>query len=159
MPVPLAPLWVYGFHHVRRHEVAENLFLLIHALGNLVAVVARDDDDVAGAVHDGIVARNPCSRRTSPGMGKQRPYVATTRQIWALYDSVPIGTRVTVVDMGHQILAREDRDMADELKAVLLIKSFKVRLRANADGLRAPVLLQRANGLRHQQVAKAAAAC
>lgn len=40
------------------------------------------------AVHDGIVARNPCSRRTSPPMGKQRAYVAKTEQIWALHDAM-----------------------------------------------------------------------
>src|SRR5829696_3063866 len=45
------------------------------------------------AVHDGIVPRNPCSRRTSPGTGKQRPYVATTEQVWALYNAVPAGIR------------------------------------------------------------------
>lgn len=31
------------------------------------------------------LATNPCSRRTSPGAGKQRPYVATEAQLWALY--------------------------------------------------------------------------
>ena len=31
----------------------------------------------------------PCSRRTCPGLGKQRPYVATTEQVWALYDALP----------------------------------------------------------------------
>ncbi len=41
------------------------------------------------AVHDGIlVARSPLSRRTSPPQGKQRPYVATTEQIWALHDAM-----------------------------------------------------------------------
>jgi integrase len=40
------------------------------------------------AVHDGLVARSPLSRRTSPGMGKQRPYVAATEQIWALHDAM-----------------------------------------------------------------------
>jgi integrase len=40
------------------------------------------------AVHDGLVARSPLSRRTSPGQGKQRPYVATTGQIWALHDAM-----------------------------------------------------------------------
>jgi integrase len=40
------------------------------------------------AVHDGLVARSPLSRRTSPGMGKQRPYVATTEQIWQLHDAM-----------------------------------------------------------------------
>lgn len=46
-------------------------------------------------------ARNPCSRRTSPGMGKQRPYVATTKQIWALYDSVPAGVRPAILLGAH----------------------------------------------------------
>ncbi|UUZ58714.1 hypothetical protein LP418_21760 [Nocardioides sp. B-3] len=53
------------------------------------------------AVHDGLVARNPCSRRTSPGMGKQRPYVATTAQVWALYDAVPAGVRPAVLLGAH----------------------------------------------------------
>lgn len=41
------------------------------------------------AVHDGMVARSPVSRRTSPPAASQRPYVATTSQVWALYDAVP----------------------------------------------------------------------
>jgi integrase len=41
------------------------------------------------AVHDGLVPRSPVSRRTSPGAGKQRPYVATTAQVWALHDALP----------------------------------------------------------------------
>ena len=44
---------------------------------------------MSDAVHDGILARNPCSRRTSPGAGSQRPYVATTEQVWALHDAMP----------------------------------------------------------------------
>ncbi|WP_091248746.1 tyrosine-type recombinase/integrase [Klenkia soli] len=44
---------------------------------------------MSDAVHDGLIPRNPCSRRTSPGAGKQRPYVATTEQVWALHDAVP----------------------------------------------------------------------
>jgi len=40
------------------------------------------------AVHDGLVARSPLSRRTSPGQGKQRLYVATTAQVWALHDAL-----------------------------------------------------------------------
>jgi integrase len=43
----------------------------------------------ADAVHDGIVAKSPCSRRTSPGAGKQRAHVATTEQVWALHDAMP----------------------------------------------------------------------
>lgn len=45
------------------------------------------------AVHDGLVSRSPVSRRTSPGVPKQRLYVATTEQIWALYDGMPEGMR------------------------------------------------------------------
>ncbi len=54
----------------------------VYALHNRLSQVMSD------AVHDGILARNPCSRRTSPGAGKQRPYVATTEQVWALHDAV-----------------------------------------------------------------------
>lgn len=44
---------------------------------------------LADAVHDGVLGRNPCSRRTSPPMGKPKPYVATTEQVWALHDAMP----------------------------------------------------------------------
>lgn len=52
-------------------------------------------------MHDGLVARSPCSRRTSPGMGKQRPYVATTEQVWALHDTVPVGVRPAILLGAH----------------------------------------------------------
>lgn len=55
----------------------------VYALHNRLSQLMSD------AVHDGIVQRNPCSRRTSPGGGKQRPYVATTEQVWAVHDAVP----------------------------------------------------------------------
>ncbi len=51
----------------------------------------------ADAVHDGLVARSPCSRRTSPKNGKQRPYVATTEQVWALHDLMPPHLRPTIM--------------------------------------------------------------
>lgn len=41
------------------------------------------------AIHDGIVVKSPCSRRTSPPAAKPRPYVATTEQVWALHDAMP----------------------------------------------------------------------
>lgn len=53
------------------------------------ALHARLSQILSDAVHDGILARNPCSRRTSPGAGKQKPYCATTEQVWALYDAFP----------------------------------------------------------------------
>ncbi len=67
----------------------------------IYAIYSRFSQIFTDAVHDGIVARNPCSRRTSPGMGKQRPYVATTRQVWALYDAVPPGVRPAILLGAH----------------------------------------------------------
>ncbi|MGX1771114.1 tyrosine-type recombinase/integrase [Nocardia brasiliensis] len=49
------------------------------------------------AVHDGLLTRNPCSRRTSPVAGQQKVYVATTEQVWALYDAMPGHVRVAVL--------------------------------------------------------------
>lgn len=49
------------------------------------------------AVHDGIVPRSPVGRRTSPGAAKQRPYVATTAQVWALYGALPEHFRPVVL--------------------------------------------------------------
>lgn len=49
------------------------------------------------AIHDGIVPRSPCSRKTSPGMGQQRPYVASTEQVWALQDAMPEHLRISIL--------------------------------------------------------------
>ena len=59
------------------------------ATSYVYACHARLAQIMSDAVHDGIIPRSPCSRRTSPGQGKQRPYVATTQQLWALYDVMP----------------------------------------------------------------------
>lgn len=69
---PLAPSYVYALH-------------------------SRLAQIFADAVHDGIVPRSPCSRRTSPGLGKQRAYVATTEQVWALHDVMPLRLRPAVL--------------------------------------------------------------
>lgn len=61
------------------------------------ALHARLSQIMADAVHDGVIARNPCSRRTSPGAGKQRPYVATTAQVWALHDAMPEHLRPAIL--------------------------------------------------------------
>ncbi len=53
------------------------------------ALHARLSQVLGDAVHDGLLPRNPCSRRTSPAAGKQRPYLATTEQVWALHEAVP----------------------------------------------------------------------
>lgn len=49
------------------------------------------------AIHDGLVSRSPTSRRTSPPAPKQRPYVATTEQVWALHDALPAHFRPVVL--------------------------------------------------------------
>jgi integrase len=51
----------------------------------------------SGAVHDGVIPKSPCSRRTSPGTVNRRPYVATTDQIWALHDTMPERLRVAIL--------------------------------------------------------------
>lgn len=61
------------------------------------ALHARLSQIMADAVHDGVIARNPCSRRTSPGAGKQRAYVATTAQVWALHDAMPEHLRPAIL--------------------------------------------------------------
>lgn len=61
------------------------------------ALHARLGQIFGDAVHDGILPRSPVSHRTSPGAGKQRPYVATTEQVWALHDAVPEHLRVAVL--------------------------------------------------------------
>jgi integrase len=65
------------------------------------ALHARLSQLFSDAVHDGIVPRNPCSRRTSPGAGKPRPYVATTAQVWALYDLMPAGIKSAILLGAH----------------------------------------------------------
>src|SRR6478672_3936264 len=43
---------------------------------------------VRTAITDGLLGRNPCSRRTSPPMDKQEVYCASTAQVWALHDAM-----------------------------------------------------------------------
>ena len=89
------------------------------------------------AVHDGIVPRSPCSRKTSPGQGSQRPYVATTEQVWDLHDAMPehlrpavllgafvglrtaeaVALRVSDVDFMRGIVSPEIQWPADPLKS------------------------------------------
>lgn len=49
------------------------------------------------AVEDGLLGRNPCSDKTSPPAGKQKVYVATTDQVWALHDAFPKPARVAIL--------------------------------------------------------------
>ncbi|MEQ4568003.1 tyrosine-type recombinase/integrase [Paenarthrobacter sp. CAP02] len=61
------------------------------------AIHSRLGQLYSDAVHDGLVAKSPVSRRTSPGGGKQRPYVATTDQVWALHEAMPEGLQPAVL--------------------------------------------------------------
>lgn len=61
------------------------------------AVHSRLSQILGDAVLDGLLGRNPCSKRTSPPMGKKKLYVATTAQVWALYDAVPDHIRPAIL--------------------------------------------------------------
>ena len=61
------------------------------------ALHSRLSQIMSDAVHDGVLGRNPCSRRTSPPMGKAKLYVATTEQIWAIHDAMPEHLRAAVL--------------------------------------------------------------
>lgn len=63
----------------------------------IYALHPRLSQILSDAVHDGVLGRNPCSRRTSPPMGKQKAYVASTEQVWAIHDAVPEHLRVAVL--------------------------------------------------------------
>ncbi|ORW86916.1 integrase [Mycobacterium sp. IEC1808] len=52
---------------------------------------------MADAVYDGRLGRNPCSKKTSPPQGEKKPYVATTEQVWQIYDAMPDNLKVAVL--------------------------------------------------------------
>jgi integrase len=72
-----------------REEPLEDSY--IYALHARLAQIMND------AVHDGLLAKSPCSRRTSPHLAQQRVYVATTGQVWELYDLFPERIRLAVM--------------------------------------------------------------
>lgn len=61
------------------------------------ALHARLSQIYTDAIHDDLTAKNPCSRRTSPKAGEQKPYVATTAQVWALHDAMPEHLRAAML--------------------------------------------------------------
>ena len=76
---------------VAKLQAAEMEASYVYALHSRLSQILSD------AVHDGVLGRNPCSRRTSPRAGKQKPYVATTEQVWALHDAIDDHMRVAVL--------------------------------------------------------------
>ena len=79
------------------------------------ALHARLAQILADAVHDGVLARSPASRRTSPNAGQQRAYVASTAHVWALHDA-----------------------MGERYRAGLLLAAFAGLRLAEVCGLRVP---------------------
>jgi integrase len=61
------------------------------------ALHSRLNHILSDAIDDGLLGRNPCSKKTSPPAGKQKPYCATTGQVWALHDAMPEHLRVAVL--------------------------------------------------------------
>lgn len=68
-----------------------------YADSTVYALHARLSQLFTDAVHDGLIPKSPVSRRTSPGAGKQRPYVATTEQVWDIHDAMPEGMRPAIL--------------------------------------------------------------
>lgn len=91
-PVPLAA--------VRPSQVRSWLARLAdegHATSYLHALHSRLSQVMTDAVHDGLIAQSPCSRRTSPPMGRQRADVATTEQVWSLYEAFDERRRLAIL--------------------------------------------------------------
>ena len=61
------------------------------------ALHGRLSQIMSDALADGLIGRNPCSKKTSPPAGKAKLYVATTAQVWALHDAMPAHLRVAVL--------------------------------------------------------------
>ncbi|MFJ4651483.1 tyrosine-type recombinase/integrase [Nocardia sp. NPDC088792] len=68
-----------------------------HEPSYVYALHSRLSQILGDAVLDGILVRNPCSKRTSPPAGKQKVYCATTEQVWAIYDKMPEHLRAAVL--------------------------------------------------------------
>ncbi|MFF0613506.1 tyrosine-type recombinase/integrase [Nocardia tengchongensis] len=61
------------------------------------ALHGRLSQVLGDAVHEGLLVRNPCSRKTAPPTGTQKPYVVTTEQMWQLHDAMPAHLRAAVL--------------------------------------------------------------
>ncbi|MFF3875994.1 tyrosine-type recombinase/integrase [Streptomyces sp. NPDC001978] len=63
---------------LKREELSQSYRFALHA---------RLSQILTDAVYAKKLASNPCGKRTTPGAGKPRPYVATEAQLWALYET------------------------------------------------------------------------
>ncbi|WNI15217.1 tyrosine-type recombinase/integrase [Actinacidiphila sp. ITFR-21] len=69
---------------LRREKVAQSYRFALHS---------RLSQILRAAVRGKKLASNPCGRETSPGAGKQRPYVCTEAQFWAMYEAASVKYR------------------------------------------------------------------
>jgi integrase len=68
-----------------------------YAPSTIYAIYRRLTHVLDDAVHDGLLARNPCSRRTAPPVGRVERFCPSTEQIWQLHDAMPEHLRVAVL--------------------------------------------------------------
>jgi integrase len=68
-----------------------------HEASYIYVLHGRLKQILGDAVYDGVLGRNPCSTKTSPPKGKQKPYVMTTEQLWALHDVVPENLQAAIL--------------------------------------------------------------
>lgn len=68
-----------------------------YAPSYVYALHSRLSQVMSDAVHDGVVGRNPCSKRTAPPAPKKKPYVITDEQMWAIHDAMPQPLRPAVL--------------------------------------------------------------
>ena len=71
----------------RAHDKPSTIYALYRRLTHVL-------DD---AVHDGLLARNPCSRRTAPPTGHVEQFCPTTEQVWQLHHAMPEHLQVAVL--------------------------------------------------------------
>ncbi|MGW4090077.1 tyrosine-type recombinase/integrase [Nocardia sp. NPDC004750] len=63
----------------------------------IYALHSRLSQILGDAVLDGLLARNPCSKRTAPPAGKQKVYCIDTKQMWAIYDAMPEHMQISIL--------------------------------------------------------------
>lgn len=63
----------------------------------IYAVYRRLAQIMSDAVHDDLLRKSPCSRKIAPSSGKARAYVASTDQVWGLYDHFPEHLRPAIL--------------------------------------------------------------
>jgi integrase len=68
-----------------------------YSASTIYALYRRLTHVLDDAVHDGLLARNPCSRRTAPPMGHVEQFCPTTDQVWQLHDAMPDHLQVAVL--------------------------------------------------------------